>query len=61
MTGHYPQGRLQVIGWAAGELEGHGHVPGSGRDDQLVKMTATNDQVPQPMSILGGSGRGGGG
>jgi hypothetical protein len=51
VTGHYPQDRLQVIGWAAGELEGNGHVSGSGRDDQLVKMTVTDDQVSQPSAV----------
>jgi len=50
VTDRYPQDRLQVIGWAAGEFEGHGHVSGSGRD-QLVEMTVTGDEVALPSAV----------
>ena len=43
VTGHYPQDRLNVIGWVAGEFEGNGHVSGSSGDDELVEVTVTDD------------------
>jgi hypothetical protein len=42
---------LKVIGWVAGELEGNGHVAGGVGDDQLVEMTVTDDEVPEPSAV----------
>jgi hypothetical protein len=40
-----------VIGWVAGEFEGNGHVSGSSGDDELVEVTVTDDEVPEPPAV----------
>jgi hypothetical protein len=40
-----------MIGRVAGELEGNRHMSGSAGDDELVEMTVTDDEVPEPPAV----------
>jgi len=49
--GQHPQDRLEMTDGIAGEFEGNGHVSGSMGDDQLVEMTVTDDEIPEPSAV----------